>query len=180
MRSIPTQIIFLFLVASFVSGCKKNNAVNEKQEILFQFDYENYAWGYQHSGFMIDNEGNILTYRNPESWNFPDDNFSLTTSQIRENMDKCIHSSKKISADELRKYASYIKNISSSKVTAQKNVAADAGSHQYICYQYSESTGNYKGCLIKMEGDFTCENLNFYSKKVSLWLKNIKDSIEKK
>ena len=36
------------------------------------------------------------------------------------------------------------------------------------------------GCLIKMEGDFTCENLNFFSKKVSAWLKNIHGSLSKK
>ena len=31
-----------------------------------------------------------------------------------------------------------------------------------------------------MEGDFTCENLNFYSKKVFMWLKNIYDDLGKK
>ena len=31
-----------------------------------------------------------------------------------------------------------------------------------------------------MEGDFTCENLNFYSKKIFIWLKNINDNLDKK
>jgi len=31
-----------------------------------------------------------------------------------------------------------------------------------------------------MEGDFTCENLNFFTKKVTTWLKNINDTLEKK
>jgi hypothetical protein len=99
---------------------------------------------------------------------------------VKENIAKCFNSGKKVPAEELRKYAGYIRNISSSKVTALKNVAADEGSIQYICYKFSDKTGMYKGCLIKMEGDFTCENLNFFSKKVSVWLKNINGTLNKK
>jgi hypothetical protein len=61
-----------------------------------------------------------------------------------------------------------------------KNVAADAGSLEYLCYQFSENSRTYKGTLIKMEGDFTCENLNFFSKKVAAWLKNIHETVDKK
>ena len=50
---------------------------------MFQLEYVNYAWGYQHNGFIIDNEGNVLTYSNPENWNFPDKDFSLTESQVQ-------------------------------------------------------------------------------------------------
>jgi hypothetical protein len=28
-----------------------------------------------------------------------------------------------------------------------------------------------------MEGDFTCENLNFYSKKVAAWMREINNSL---
>ena len=45
---------------------------------------------------------------------------------------------------------------------------------------FPENPGTYKGYLIKMEGDFTCENLNFFTKKVITWLKNINDTLEKK
>jgi hypothetical protein len=168
---------FVLLLASLsITGCKKNNVIDENQHILFQYDYINYAWGYLHTGFLIDNQGNILTYKNPETWNYPDEELVLTESQLRENLENCVITEKKISPDELAKYAGYIKNISLSKITALKNVAADAGTGQYICYMYSDSSGTYKGSLIKMEGDFTCENLNFYSKRVSLWLKSINDS----
>ena len=91
-----------------------------------------------------------------------------------------MHSGKKISKAELQKHTNYIKNIASSKVTAPKNVAADAGSSEFICYQFSENTGMYKGYIIKTEGDFRSENLNFYSKKVFLWMRTINNSLPKK
>jgi hypothetical protein len=172
--------IFFFIIALFATGCKKNNVINENQAVLFQVEYVNYTLGYQHSGFIIDNKGNVLTFSNPENWNFPDKELTISESQVRENIIKCSISGKKVPPDELRKYAGYIKNISSSKVTALKNVAADEGSVQYLCYQFSNKSGIYKGYLIKMEGDFTCENLNFFSKKVSMWLKNIHGTLDKK
>ena len=180
MKTFPVNIFFILFTALFIAGCKKNSAISEKQTILFQVEYVNYAWGYTHSGFIIDSEGNVLTYKNPQKWNFADEDFNLTQNQVKENLSNCIYSGKKIPKEELHKYANYIKNISSSKVTALKNVAADAGSLEYICYQFFANSGTYKSCLIKMEGDFTCENLNFYSKKIFIWLKNINDNLDKK
>jgi len=180
MKIFLVKIFIIPLTVLFITECKKNNVICEKQAILFQVEYVNYAWGYQHNGFIIDGEGNVLTYKNPQNWNFSDKGFDLSQNQIKENISNCMHSGKKIPKEELQKYTNYIKNISSSKVTALKNVAADAGSLEYICYQFSENSETYKSCLIKMEGDFTCENLNFFSKKVTVWLKNINDTPEKK
>ncbi len=179
MKTFPVNTFFILLAVLF-TGCKKNSVISEKQAILFQVEYVNYAWGYTHNGFFIDSEGNVLIYKNPQNWNFADKDFNLTQNQVKDNISNCVYSGKKIPKEELQKYANYIKNISSSKVTALKNVAADAGSLEYICYQFSANSGTYKSCLIKMEGDFTCENLNFFSKKVFIWLKNINDNIEQK
>ena len=171
------KIIFIALVALLITGCKKNYIISDKQAILFQFEYINYAWGYQHNGFIIDNEGNVMTYNNPEDWNFTENDFSISESQVAKNIGSCIQTGKKIPKDELQKYSNYIKNIASSKVTALKNVSADAGTSEFICYQFSESNGTYKGYLIKKEGDFTCENLNFYSKKIVAWMRDINNSL---
>jgi hypothetical protein len=180
MKSTSLGIILIVLMTLFITGCKKSNVISGKQSILFQMEYVNYAWGFQHSGLIIDSEGNVLTYNNPELWNSPDNDLILNEKEVAENIGSCTISDKKIPEEELRKYSGYIKNIASSKVSALKNVAADAGSTQFICYQYSESTGMYKGYIIKMEGDFTCENLNFYSKKTSAWMRDIYTNLYKK
>ena len=180
MKSFHYKIAFITFLFLISAGCKKTYNISDKQKILFHFEYVNYAWGYQHYGFIIDNEGNVLTYYNPEVWNFPDKDFALNADQVTENIGYCLNSGKKISKTELQKYTNYIKNIAVSKVTAPKNVAADAGSSEFICYQFSENTGIYKGYIIKTEGDFRSENLNFYSKKVVSWMRTIKSSLPKK
>jgi len=180
MKLQPGKIMFLFLLTVILTGCKKNMVINDRQAVIFEFEYVNYAWNYQHYGFLIDSEGNVLTYNNPETWNFPDRELRISEDQVAENLSMCTHSGIRIPKSELQKYSNHIKNIASSKVSALKNAADDAGSSEYICYQYSESSGMYKGTIIKMEGDFTCENLNFFSKKVTEWLKNINNSIPSK
>jgi hypothetical protein len=171
------KIIILFSIVFLITGCKKNYVVNDKQHILFQYEYINYAWGYIHEGFYIDEEGRIMTYLNPEGWNFHDQDYNLSENKLYENISKCKKSDTKVGKEDLTKFSSYIDNIASSKVTAMKNVAADAGTSVYLCYSFSEDSHMYRGSLIKMEGDFTCENLNFYSKKVSLWLKEINTTL---
>lgn len=173
MKSYFKNIILIITLVLLIAGCKKNYAISEKQAILFQYDYINYAWGYQHNGFLIDSAGNVLTYSNPEGWNFPDKDFEISEVEMKENIDSCRQSGKKIPREELKKYSHYIDNIALSKITALKNVAADAGTSEFICYHFSENNGMYKGYLIKKEGDFTCENLNFFSKKVATWMRDI-------
>ncbi len=170
-------IISLILGTLSSESCRKDYNISEAQQILFQMDYVNYAWGYQHYGFMIDNQGRVLTYDNPERWNFPDDNFILTERQVAENISLCRVSQERITAKELLKYSSYIDNIAASKVSSMRNVGADAGVMQYICYRFSEDSFIYKGFMLKTEGDFTAENLNFYSKRVVSWMKEIEESI---
>jgi hypothetical protein len=177
MKFIQLHILFIIIAIITITGCKKKPVINSKQEVYFQYEYINYAYGHKHTGFLIDNEGKVLTYNNPQKWNFPDKNLNLTETQIHENIGNCIVSGKTIETAELEKYANFIRNISLSKISAMKNATADAGTTDYICYVYSPDSNNYKGYIIKKEGDFSCENLNFYSKKVSVWLKNINDSL---
>jgi hypothetical protein len=177
MRLTVIKISLIFLFASILAGCKKNYIVSDKQVILFQMEYINYAWDYQHRGYFIDNEGNILTYDNPQEWNFPDNGSVISQDKLFENLSKCTISERIIPREELEKFSKHIRNIASSKVSAPKNVGADMGSITYNCYQFDEGSLTYKSFLIKMEGDNTCENLNFFSKKVASWMKEINGNI---
>ncbi len=179
MKTTVSYIILLSIVI-LTSGCRKSYNLNEKQHILFQYDYINYAWGYVHEGFYIDDEGKVLYYNNPENWNFHIQDYNINEKQLADNLSKCTLSEVKIEKEVLARFNSYIDNIASSKITAKKSIGADAGTGVYICYNYNSQSSLYKGTLIRMEGDFTCENLNFYSKKVSMWLAEINSAISKK
>jgi len=174
-------IAFILISVVFVlTGCKKSYIMRDGQTVLFQYEYINHAWGYQHSGFFIDSDGNVLTYDKPEGWNFADSENTISSTQLNNNLDKCTINDNTISSGELSKYSRHIENIASSKVSSPKSVGADFGAIRYYCYKYDEMTGSYKGFLIRMEGDYTCENLNYYSKKVASWMAEIASEIKKR
>lgn len=177
MKSFIVVNAIVLIILSSLGGCEKGYVVSKSQDILFQYEYTNHAWGYAHSGFLIDVNGNILTYGLPEKWIFPTDDQTLTQKEVIENIGVCQIADFKIPPEELRKYTNYIDNIAASKVTSPKNVSADAGTTGYYCYQYSENSLTYKRTVIRIEGDFVCENLNFYSKKIVEWMSNIKNRI---
>lgn len=169
------QITVLLTAVFFFSGCKKNYFISPEQEMLFQVDIISYEPGYRHYGYIINMNGDILTYDNPEKWNFPGSNFNITEDQAAENISMC-RVSGRIPAEELSKFSHYIDNIASSRVTALKK-SGDEGSVQYICYRFSESSHIYKGYTIRIEGNYTGENLNFYSKKVIVWMKELNNQL---
>jgi hypothetical protein len=178
MKIILKQVAYPVIAMLFLTGCRNKPVEELRQTIFFQLDYENNDR--VHNGFIVEKDGKVLTYSNPEKWNYPDKNFILTENQIKEDLSVCRFSGITIPHEELNKYTGYIKNIASSKVTALKNVSRNEGKTEYICFTHSPDSAIYKGHIIKMEGDYTCENLNFFSKKVSFWLKSINDSLKTK
>lgn len=177
MKKNGHKILLMILIGLILTGCGKNFILSDDQEVLFQYEYQNNAWGAQHEGYFIDKEGNVLKYKSPEEWNHPDNDLIIYLDQLSENLDRCSIAETVIPEAELEKYSRYISNISSSKISAPKQSGADMGSHRYICYKYDETFKVYKGFLIKLEGDITRENLNFYSKKVVSWMKDINQNI---
>jgi len=180
MKATIKYSLFIVLIL-LLTTCKKMHVVTEGQKILFQYDYINYSRGFEHSGFIIDNEGNILYYNKPEKWNFPGKEKILTQAEIEENLLSCTLSGRIIPKGDLKKFTNYINNIAASKVTAPRirPKAAKSGTISYYCFLYSESNSEYKVVTIKTDGEMESDNLNFYSRKVVEWMKGIQKSLNK-
>jgi hypothetical protein len=169
--------IILLLMPVLASGCKRAPLPNERQAILFEMEFVRYSPEYQHEGFIVDSDGNVFEYHNPGKWNFPDRELRISEGQVAANIECCQNTGIKIPAEELLKYSNHIKNIAASKISAIKDVSDNSGTTEYMCYEYSETNRTYKGFIIKMEGDRSCENLNFFSKRMVDWMKNISNTI---
>ena len=179
MKPFHLNIIFTLLISLAISGCQKTYIVSKSQDILFQIEYFSNAGVYSHWGLFIDVKGNVLTYNLPEKWNLPEENQTLNKQEINENIAACKNSNRKIPLEELQKYTNYIDNIAASKVTLPKNRISDTGTLSFYCYQYRESSFEYKRSVIKTEGHLNCENLNFYSKKVVSWMNEYQNVISR-
>ena len=176
MRQIKI-ILFVAIITALTSGCRTKTDTDSKQEILFQMEYRSYSPTLNHRGYIIDGDGNVLVYNNPDTWYYPDKDLRIAAGLVGQDIAECHSSGIKISKEELSKYSSLINNLAESKVSAVKTLPEETGTTQYICYEYIENSGIYQGTVIKMEGDIRCENLNFFTKKVVDWMKDIHDSL---
>ena len=146
--------------------------------VLFQYSYTNWAWKPSNEGILIKGDGTVLIYNNPEKWNFPNSEKSLTSSQVEENLSYCTPTNISIPSAELHKYARYIDNLTSSKISAPINRGADMGSSSYFCFHFSKDSASYRTVTIKITGDWECENLNYFSKKTVDWIDNIRSNLK--
>jgi hypothetical protein len=178
MKTDSLKVVCLILVSLLFNRCTTTYLVSKSQEILFQVEYINDTGVYDHWGYYIDVNGDVLYYKLPEKWNSPGDDQTITKSDIDENLKSASHTGVKIPKEELLKYINYIDNIAASKVTLSKTKGKLEGTFSYYCYQYSDNSSSYKRTIIKRKGHSKCENLNFYSKKVVSWLNEIGDKID--
>ena len=171
------KIVSVSLIAFLLhSGCKKTNSGNDDRVILFQYEYLGPAPVNDHNGYFIDSDGNILTYNSPPDWNFPGSDLILTDDQMEENLKQSTYAGIKVPEEELARYEKYIRFLALSKVSAPRNTGSEKGTARFICYEFTPNTGIYSGTIIKTEGAVSSENLNFYSKRIASWLKDIHTS----
>jgi hypothetical protein len=173
MKQFLLKAIFLISIYYLSVSCEETYIVSKSQKILFQVEYVNNIEVYEHWGYFIDVNGNIYSYNLPEKWNFPGEDQTLSEKEAMENLAASKLTDTKIQKAELQKYVNYIDNIAASKVTMSKSKSTLEGTLSYYCYQYSENSSSYKRTIIKTKGHSKCENLNFYSKKVVLWMNEI-------
>lgn len=173
MKRFTLKIISLIVLFYLSVSCHKTFVASKSQEILFQAEYLNNVEVYEHRGYFIDVNGTVRTYNNPEKWNFPGEDQTISKKEVLENLASSTLTEIKIPEKELQKYINYIDNIAASKVTMTKSKGRHEGTLSYYCYQYSENSSFYKRTIIKTVGHSKCENLNFYSKKVVSWMNEI-------
>jgi len=175
-------ILLIWISAGLFVSCDKNDAIAppDSQRILFECYYINYAWGYVHQGFFIDNEEKIKTYSqqalgvnpNDVDWNFPDNDGNISEQALMENIQKTTVRDTLIDKNTLREYSDKIYLIDENDITEYQS-AYDAGSIVYACYQYNGDTHTYKQMELLVNGDWTRINNNKYAKQISEWLKTI-------
>ena len=174
-----TKIFYLICIVTFLGSCDQREVpVPAEQEILFEVYYINHAWGKQHSGFLIDKDGNIKTYKDPADWNFASADKEISVDQIAKNLSKTVLASTKISQEELNEYASRIYTIDQKKLSKPVSVGADMGERVFVTYNYNSVKQTYKQVLISKSGDWESENKDKSAQEIKNWLIEIGKKIK--
>lgn len=162
------------IVGLWVSACSPIEPERDKieQEILFEFQYINHAWGYQRIGSYIDGEGIVTSYQyTPSDTHWAPADFNHPTEE--ELLDKYSHSPLHLNViDPDTLYAKYklIEEAAVGTYSDTLSLGADMGGYAYICYVYHSDTDRYDAVVLKLWGDWSYENLPPAASVLVQWL----------
>ena len=162
-----TVIILLFL------SCNK-----EKYDSIphgyYTVEYTNMAWGYQYNGWIIDADGNVMSFNLPTSnWNGTDSLGFISETDLLNNIAMCDTSIEKVTERKLYLNNKLIQGAAMGTLTEKKNTSNDAGSTKYSCYYYDIEMDAFKKVLLNVEGDWSYHNESTEAKKITTWMKKI-------
>jgi hypothetical protein len=168
---MKTKLFLVFFIA-LSAGCKEENDSTPviNQEILFQVEYVNGAWIYQHNGFLIDSSGYVKSYKLPNTWHFVDSLGYISQDDMNDNILQLNTITQKIDKDTLAKYFDLLKYAAGGALTLPKNEMYDAGVTRYCGYIYNAKTEKYRQVMIRQIGDVRIENKSKEAEEIYNWL----------
>ncbi len=174
MKQIYNNCIFILMMLAGCSMLENSISLNH-QNIFFEVEYENYAWGYQHRGFYINNDGEVHKYEyefNAEPWQSNPDNYYSEAELLKkyapnDSLTQTI--SLKVVAEKIE----LIIPAMQSKYSDSARVAADAGALRYICYYYDSVTKEYLQIILAQEGDWEFKKESEAADGLIKWLKYV-------
>jgi len=169
---------FIFILTGIsLSNCEydsyERNTSKYNQRIFFQYEYVNFAWGYQHVGWLIDANGNIYCYNNPENWHYDDSTGYISSRDMNCNISETDSICFKIDSNELDDKIGLIIDASKGDISEPVHEMYDAGSVVYCGYIYNTYDQKYKKILFKQLGDIRIENSSKASVDLYEWLDSI-------
>jgi hypothetical protein len=167
----------------FLTSCEKENYVhfpNAGQKVLFQVEYINHAWGFDHSGIVIDSSGNVGYFKFPKNWHSPDTASWLSESEMNENLTQFDTVFSAVDKNTVLKYFSMLENVSEGQLSKPYNTMFDAGETTYSGYLYDSDKKIYKHVLIKCVGDWSIDNDSPQAEEVYDWLLKTQIDVMKK
>ena len=166
------KILISVVICFFIIGCNLFESEEDYQEFIFEIQYTNWAWGFDHSGTYIDYKGNIYSYEYDTTETYISVEKSIYT---REELKTRYKSNKKfidqISKDVLEQKKELISPAIQDQYSDTLNTGIDMGQLSYICYTYEYNL--YHKIVLRSEGDFTYQILSAEADSLINWLKSL-------
>jgi hypothetical protein len=160
--------LIIFFLLFILTACEIINDLHPTA--LFEVQYINYAWGYQHSGSIIDASGDVREFDLPSVWNFPDSAGYISKADMEENLAQLGEKSCTVSKPDLLYYSDKLIHAQEGKLTTPEHQMCDFGSLSYAGYIYEPGHNRYRCVLIRQTGDFYVENKAREASDIYDWL----------
>jgi hypothetical protein len=172
------NLFLLLVLLTTLSGCLQPDDIwaedSEAGSLIFQTEYINYAWGYNHNGWIMDRSGKVNRFQKKAAWVFPDSLGYVSALDMQKNFSACDSVMAQVSTKDFTLYAEKAIGCANGPLSKATNTMADAGEHIYAIYIYEPGKNRYKRVILDMTGDWSQQNLAVKSKEVVDWMKAIK------
>jgi hypothetical protein len=163
--------------AQRISYWKKASSINlmsKKPQILFLCSSVNYAWGYQHQGWLIDSSGAIRNYNfsKGDSIGTVGQTDTLPAKIYNQLLGKSVPTGRKIPIDTLLFMQTLIEPASKGFVSYSSR-CYDAGIFRYSAIMPSIDNLQLKEIVCLQIGDMAACNSASAAKKIARWLNSI-------
>ena len=165
--------ILLVIALGFTSCEQPDCGCQFKQPVLFQYEYYNYAWGFRHRGFLIDEYGNVNGFEQPSKWMVPDSSGMMSKADLEYNLAQCDTVSGKVDEEVLDDYFRKIEDIRYGKIVDTGLYMADAGTGVLSAWYWNEKAGKYESVFLISNGDVNKINTHASVKEIVEWLKKV-------
>ena len=179
--SIMKHVLPLFALFLLLSSCSEVSPEPlelPEQDILFKYEYTNFAWSPQQKGWLLDSAGFILEFENPSTWQEADQNGAITLEQMNSNLFQTTPSNIQLSKESLGELAANIQEAISGALGDLKNNGADMGALTLSAYAFDPQTNIYTEHVVQQEGDLIRENTLRLARQLAEALKNIQKQLE--
>ena len=168
MKNLKLLFVFTLFISAF--SCRETDDVffPATDEIVFQSEYINYAWGKQHYGFIITSDGTKYSYDNPDNWIFPEDS-QIKAEDFAANLVSCTNEGK-VDLTKFNRMKTLVLKVDETKLSKGQNVMADAGSENYSFHVKDANKGTYRHITLVTRGDWFQENTDDDAKEIANWL----------
>jgi len=143
----------------------------EDQPVYFEYEYINFAWGYQHNGWIIDRDGNVCVWDKAEEWRKPDSTGYIGAADLEFNISLTDSVIVVVDSLELMDHVEMISGAKDGYITEPRNTAYDAGSSTFYAYYYDEEADAYQKIFLGSSGDFSSANTSDEAQKLVAWLR---------
>ena len=151
--------------------------LKRNQKIIFQYEYINYAWEYQHAGWFIDSSGNIYCYNLPDNWNHYNKSEYFSYANMNSNILKTDSVCFNLDKNELADKIELIKEAANGEISEPVQEMWDAGIYTFVGFIYYPKNNIYKKIILKQLGDIKIENKSQAAIELYNWLDSINNKV---
>lgn len=169
-----TRLWILLGVLVLQCSCKDKQDEVALTDCYFQYEYVNYALGYQHSGFTITPAGEVYTFNRLTPWVFSTET-KISSADLKKNIALSVKADTLIAISDIIYYMKLALPASDGGLSQPVSQGADMGSLGCSVFiPEQDNTGSYRQVILNESGDWEQHNLAPEAGVLTQWLTNLR------